>query len=1074
MTDEGEVARILGDWQRAHDAGEADPPAEVIARHPELEAELRAGFALVVALDQVYAPEREGAVPAPVASREDEAGTIVGNYKLLQPIGEGGMGTVWMAEQFVPVKRKVALKIVKLGMDTKQVIARFEAERQALAVLDHPHIAKVLDGGMTDEGRLYFVMELVKGVPITKFCDDAKLSIQERLALFIQVCDAITHAHAKGIIHRDIKPSNVLVTLHDGTPVVRVIDFGIAKATNQELTERTLFTEYGQIIGTPEYMAPEQAAMSGLDIDTRADVYGLGALLYELLTGSKPFDLQDLRSKGYGEMLRVIREEDPPKPSTRASTSGEDTGRLSIARQLGTGELPRRLQGDLDWIVLKSMEKDRARRYETANGFAKDVQRYLDDEPVVARPPSRGYVLSKFVKRHRTGVVAAAFVALALVLGVIGTVYGLLRATEGRQRAERAEAKTALELARATEVKQLIKDMLVAAGPLVAQGEDTTLLKRILDDTSARLLEGGVEDELVAAELHFVVGSTYRLLGLHDVAEPHVLAAQAIRERRLGRDHPDSVSALTRVGLLRLYQGRYEEAEGNFVDALERSQRVHGPDAVETLESEASLATVYSQMGRFREAERVSGEVLAKARRALGPEHERLPGFLLTRANTLSDLERPEARERMQESYDLLVETLGPDHPGTLNAQTNLASLEIGYEHYEEAEALLEDNLRRKIRVLGESHPDTLRAVLGVLRLHLAKGEVTEAAAMAERFGRLARERYGEQSELALYFELGLARIEQTRGQVAEAIDRVEAALDLSEEAFGPDARLTLSLLTELAVLRLGAADLDEAARAAERSLEARRRVQGPGHPETLREQLRLASIRHLQRSYDEAYRLNQDALTRLEEAVGPTHPSVIRDATRMASMLFTQNRLDEAQTLAAHTMAKAREAFDVGDARLAPPADILAGVLTARGEVEEAERLVREVLPPIEATEEAPFEGTRRLKAMLAWILVTTGRNEEAERLCREGLALRGVDRAGVVETSKLLATLGQSLLRQSRREEALPYLEEAYQVTRTIQGEEARDTLRAAETFAAVSIDAGRGPRRTRGALRAVHGHP
>ena len=1058
MTAEGEVARILGDWQRARDAGEADRPADVIARHPELEEELRAGFALIAALGQVYAPERDEAVSGQAASHGDEAGTVVGNYRLLQRIGEGGMGTVWMAEQFQPVKRKVALKVVKLGMDTKQVIARFEAERQALAVLDHPHIAKVLDGGMTDEGRLYFVMELVKGVPITKFCDEAKLSIRERLALFVQVCDAITHAHAKGIIHRDIKPSNVMVTLHDGTPVVRVIDFGIAKATNQELTEKTLFTEYGQIIGTPEYMAPEQAAMSGLDIDTRADVYGLGALLYELLTGSKPFDLEELRSKGYGEMLRVIREEDPPKPSTRVSTSREDTGRISIARQLGTGELPRQLRGDLDWIVLKSMEKDRARRYETANGLAKDVQRYLADEPVVARPPSRGYVLGKFVKRHRTGVIAAGLAGVALTIGMLGAVYGLVREAEGRRRAEVAEAKTALELTRATEVKQLIKDMLVAAGPLVAQGEDTTLLKRILDDTSARLLEGGVEDELVAAELHFVVGSTYRLLGFHDVAEPHVLAALAIRERRLGPDHPDSVSALARVGLLRLHQGRYEEAEEHLLDALARRERGTDPDVLETLRTKESLASVYSQMGRFREAERLSGETLDEARRVLGPEHEALPGFLFTRANALSDLERPEARERMREAYALLVETHGADHPNPLNAQTNLANLEHRYEHYEEAEALLEDNLRRKVRVLGESHPDTLRAVLGVLGLHLATGEVTDAAAMAERFAGLARERYGERSELALHFELALARIEQSRGQVAEAIDRVEAALDLSEDAFGPDARMSLSLLSELAVFRLGAADLDEAARAAERSLGARRRVQGPGHPETLREQLRLASIRHLQRRYDEAYRLNRDALARLEEAVGPTHPSVIRDAVRMANMLFAQKRLDEAQALAAHTMAKAREAFDAGDARLAGPADILAQVLTARGEVEEAERLVREVLPPIEATEEAPFEGTRRLKAGLAWILVTTGRNEEAERLCREGLALRGVDRAGVVQTSELLSTLGLSLLRQSRREEALPYLEEAYQVTRTTQGEEARDTLRAAETLAAVSIDAGK----------------
>jgi non-specific serine/threonine protein kinase/serine/threonine-protein kinase len=391
-------------------------------------------------------PEPAAADPLPAFLPDtagERAGDTIGHYKLLQELGEGGMGTVWMADQLEPVRRKVALKVIKLGMDSKQVVVRFEAERQALALMDHPGIAKVLDGGMTAGGRPYFVMELVKGVPITDFCDESKLGIRARLDLFRDVCAAVQHAHQKGIIHRDLKPSNVIVTLHDGKPVPKVIDFGIAKATNQELTQKTLFTEYAQILGTPEYMAPEQAAMSGLDVDTRADIYSLGVLLYELLTGTKPFELKTLLDRGYEEILRTIREVDPPRPSTRASTGHDDTGRISLARQLAEGQLGRALRGDLDWIVVKAMEKDRARRYETANGFAEDIRRFLEDEPVTASPPSAVYRIGKFVKRHRGPVAAAAVTLLVLVAGVVGTAWGLWTALKETERAELAEAATA-------------------------------------------------------------------------------------------------------------------------------------------------------------------------------------------------------------------------------------------------------------------------------------------------------------------------------------------------------------------------------------------------------------------------------------------------------------------------------------------------------------------------------------------------------------------------------------------------------------------------------------------------------
>jgi len=375
--------------------------------------------------------------PDEEAGRGEGPGTVIERYKLLQKIGEGGFGVVYMAAQSKPVKRKVALKIIKLGMDTDQVVARFEAERQALALMDHPNIAKVLDGGATKNGRPYFVMELVRGVPITEYCDTARLDTRERLDLFRKVCHAVQHAHQKGIIHRDLKPSNLLVTLHDGRPVPKVIDFGIAKAMDRTLTEKTLFTQFHQMIGTPEYMAPEQAELSGLDVDTRADIYSLGVLLYELLTGTKPFDLKRLLDKGYDEILRTIREEDPPRPSTRVSTLGKrEIGRVARGHDMNPKQLGGVLRGDLDWIVMKALEKDRSRRYETANAFAADIQRHLDDQPVLASPPTPVYRMRKYFRRHRVGVVTAAVVAVALVAGTASALWGWKEASDGREAAE--------------------------------------------------------------------------------------------------------------------------------------------------------------------------------------------------------------------------------------------------------------------------------------------------------------------------------------------------------------------------------------------------------------------------------------------------------------------------------------------------------------------------------------------------------------------------------------------------------------------------------------------------------------
>src|SRR6266699_1427484 len=363
-----------------------------------VEALLRAHDSAGTFMDSLAVDSRR---ETPVVKPSEQPGDRIGRYKLLQQIGEGGCGVVYMAEQQEPVRRRVALKVIKLGMDTKQVIARFEAERQALALMDHPNIAKVFDAGATNTGRPFFVMELVRGIKLTDYCDQNNLPTSERLGLFIQVCRAIQHAHQKGIIHRDIKPSNILVTLHDGVPVPKVIDFGIAKATAGELTDKTIYTQFQQFIGTPAYISPEQAEMSGLDMDTRSDIYSLGVLLYELLVGRTPFDGKELLMSGLDEMRRTIREKEPLRPSTRLSAITPEE--LTVTAKRRSAEPPKlvhALQGDLDWIVMKCLEKDRARRYETASSLSADLKRYLQNEPVVARPPSAGYQFRKFVRRH--------------------------------------------------------------------------------------------------------------------------------------------------------------------------------------------------------------------------------------------------------------------------------------------------------------------------------------------------------------------------------------------------------------------------------------------------------------------------------------------------------------------------------------------------------------------------------------------------------------------------------------------------------------------------------------------------
>jgi serine/threonine protein kinase len=905
-----------------------------------------------------------GEFPATFAGADGPGvGACVGAYRMLQKLGEGGMGTVWVAEQQEPVRRRVALKLIKPGLGSEQVLRRFEAERQALALMDHTNIARALDAGSTAEGRPYFVMELVQGVPITRYCDELHLPIRERLALFVQVCHAIQHAHTKGIIHRDVKPSNVLVSVQDGRPVPKVIDFGIAKALHQPLTDQSLYTEVGQVVGTLEYMAPEQAEPSALDVDTRADVYGLGVLLYELLTGTTPLDRQSLRSAAYAEVLRRVRDEEPPRPSTRLGESQETLASAAARRRTEPGRLAKELRGDLDWIVMKCLEKDRTRRYETASALARDVERYLADEPVEACPPSAGYRLRKLLRKHRAAVGTAAAFVLLLVAGVVVSAGLAVRATEAEAKArdkerlaleERDAKEQARREAEAAQRKQaeavagLLESVFRGLDPRdPGQGLKGALVSR-LDKVAADVAQEYAGEPLLLARMRAALGETQ--LGLGEPGKAVMLLLQTLEVRRalLGPDHRDTLESMIQLG--RAYQavGAWKLAEQLHREALPKCRAALGPDHRLTLQCMSTLADALRVTGRFQESLALLEQALARQEAALGPDH---PDTLTTRSNLaltyLATGQHAKAAAALERVYAGRTKVLGPDHPDTLESMSNLATACRATGQLARALELLEKALAAETAKLGADHPYTLNTVNNLA---------------------LARQAAGQNDRAMLLLR--------------QALDRRKAKLGLAH----PDTLLTIR---HLAAACYGEGQKDEAVALWQEAATGMKRTFGAAHPNTLHCLTNLAIAHRDAGRADKALPLFREVAQAYTARVGPDDALTRRARVSAAAADLGANRSEEALRRFRGELAGLRQ-------RRGADADDLTWVgadLMKYGQPAEAEHLLRECLDI--RREGRP--GTWQLfyaQALLGGALLDQGKYAAAEPLLLEGYA--GMSRLG------------------------------------------------------------------------------
>ncbi len=972
---------------------------------------------------------------------------LAGRYLLGARLGEGGMGTVFRAEQIHPVKRIVAVKLVKAGMDSTRVIARFEAERQAVALMDHPNIARVFDAGTNPDGRPFFVMELVDGVPLTDYCDARRLTVRARLELFIAVCQAVQHAHQKGVIHRDLKPSNILVTEVDGRPVPKVIDFGLAKALQAgSLPDLSIDTAFGSVLGTPLYMAPEQAVYGSADVDTRADLYALGVVLYELLTGSTPLSRETLKRAALGEVLRLVQQADTPTPTARlrAATDGPS---VAAARNTEPARLAREVRGDLEWIVLKCLEKDRSRRYETANGLAADVLRHLADEPVTAGPPGRWYRARKFVRRNRGPVLAGSLVLLALVAGVVGTTWGMVRARAAERLADnrllqveraRGETEKALGQSEAARVKaevaekqaSAVADFLVDAFERPNPGEDGRQVKVVdlLDKAAAKLEADGSLDPLARARLQDALGRTFFGLGLMEPALVQLEKSRTAYERGLGLDHPTTLKVMYHLSYTLGHAGRNDEAIKLGEQTLWRRKAVLGPEHEDTLLTMGQLAGRYWAASRLGDAVPLAEQAVAGQRKIPDLKADTLANSIINLAMLYRAAGRTSDAVRLfEEGVALHKAKHGPDHADTVLATSFLAQGYRDAGRTDDAIALQRDTLARMKETFGPAHPRTIEAMKSLAFTYRSTGKSADALSINEEVLRLQKSAAHPDLADVLAAERDLSDAYNLLDRKAEAMALLRDSLARARAHFGPKHFETRTILHDLGV-RLRQADrsaeaiplLEEAAAIGkellrqddparqitltqlasayeqagrpgdaiailEPLLEAQKARLDPDHRDLLVTESNLALAYGSAGRTADAVRLLERIVAAFRKKYGPNYPDLRTATGYLAAAYLKDGRLDVAEATYRDLLAASRP-------RLPPDSQVLAGFLSGLGDTllaarkfVEAEAVLRESL----AIRQKPTPEDWRAsgaKSRLGAALAGQGKDEAAEPLLRAG----------------------------------------------------------------------------------------
>jgi serine/threonine protein kinase/tetratricopeptide (TPR) repeat protein len=862
-------------------------------------------------------------VPAPglpqtAGTSLEMPGQVIGPYKLLEKLGEGGMGTVWIAEREHP-KQRVALKLVKPGMDSKQIIRRFDAERQALALMSHNNIAKMLDAGTTESGRPYFVMELVKGVPITKYCDETQASVQERLQLLIPICLAVQHAHQKGIIHRDIKPSNVLVCIEDGKPVPKVIDFGVAKALNQPLTDGTLHTAFNQIVGTLEYMSPEQAELNALDVDTRADIYALGVLLFELLTGSTPITRDELKQVALVDMLRKIKESEPRKPSTRLSESKETIANLAALRRTDPKKLMKEIKGDLDWIVLKCLESDRTRRYETANALAREIERHLANEQVEARPPTARYRMGKFIRRNKGPVFAASLVLLALIAGVIGTTWEIVRANELKTLADEKtqkaldaaeEEKKAKEFAvkQQNESKSIFdfvsKRIIAAPRPkqVGGMGNKITMLQALIN--ALPYVSGDFKDQpLVEAKLRLALGNSFLALEDHQTALKQYEIARKLFNQNAGPHHPITLNCMDHLGaaLTALNRGQdairiHEEMIRAWESLLASKSSPYEKDIiVAKLGGQVNLAKDYASTGNLKKVTEILESTLEEMKKKI-PDHD----FTL---NCMASLAAPylqshriaEALKITEELVDACKTKHGLNHPQTINALLKLA--DVYHEIGRQPEALKTREQAVALCQTTKFDPDDGLMITSrddLAQSYLTFGRYKDAHKLYLENYEILKVKYGPTHQATLERMNSLALSYRSIGDKGMALRVCKETLELMKEHLGPDAIATLGCIINLASLFADNHQTEEATKLLESVLPILKEKY-PDHDYTLNCMENLAVGYHGLDRQNEALKLQKEVLLIKEKRFGPANPKTLKSMNNLATTYYALRQHQEA-----------------------------------------------------------------------------------------------------------------------------------------------------------------------------------